>query len=92
MFELTATTNLKLGIKQTTASSYYWTFFDNFRLYYYGPVTKNHVTDIDSVETDAKQNAASTSVYNLYGQKVGESLENLPRGIYIQGGKKIYVK
>jgi hypothetical protein len=92
MFELTATTNLKLGIKQTTASSYYWTFFDNFRLYYYGPVTKNHVTGIDSVETDAKQNAASTSVYNLYGQKVGESLENLPRGIYIQGGKKIYVK
>jgi hypothetical protein len=34
----------------------------------------------------------SNSVYNLRGIKVGESLENLPAGIYIRRGKKIIVK
>lgn len=31
-------------------------------------------------------------VYNLNGQYVGDSLENLPKGIYIAGGKKYVVK
>ena len=31
------------------------------------------------------------SIYNLQGIKVGNSLEGLPKGVYIQGGKK-YVK
>lgn len=31
-------------------------------------------------------------VYNLNGQYVGNSLENLPKGIYIAGGKKYVVK
>ena len=31
-------------------------------------------------------------VYNLHGQKVGDSLEGLPRGIYIVNKKKVFVK
>lgn len=31
-------------------------------------------------------------VYNLKGQYVGDSLEGLPKGIYIAGGKKYIVK
>ena len=31
-------------------------------------------------------------VYNLQGQKVGNSLEGLPKGIYIKDGKKQMVK
>lgn len=31
-------------------------------------------------------------VYNLQGQRVGDSLEGLPKGIYIKDGKKQVVK
>ena len=36
--------------------------------------------------------ASNTDVYNLQGVKVGNSLEDLPKGVYIQGGKKYIVK
>lgn len=35
---------------------------------------------------------ASADVYNLQGMRLGDSLDNLPAGIYIRGGKKIIVK
>lgn len=45
-------------------------------------------TGIES--TDAASTApASTTIYNLYGQKMGNNLNNLPSGIYIINGKKI---
>lgn len=41
----------------------------------------------------AKENRISNgAVYNLQGQKVGDSLEGLPKGIYIKDGKKHVVK
>ncbi len=57
-------------------------------------------------ESDAKLTVAKTSgieavdaevdaakaVYNLQGIKVGNGLQGLPAGIYIIGGKKVYVK
>lgn len=33
--------------------------------------------------------AVAAPVYNLYGQKMGTSIDNLPSGIYIVNGKKI---
>ena len=36
--------------------------------------------------------SSSDDVYNLQGIKVGNSLEGLPKGVYIQGGKKYIVK
>lgn len=33
-----------------------------------------------------------TAVYNLCGQHVADSLEGLPRGIYIRGGRKVIVR
>jgi len=48
------------------------------------------VTAIQNVETDKA--SADNSVYNLAGQKVADSAENLPAGLYIVGGKKILVK
>ena len=33
-----------------------------------------------------------TAVYDLSGRKVGTSINNLPKGIYIIGGKKLFVK
>ena len=33
--------------------------------------------------------AAAKGVYNLQGVKVGDSLDRLPKGVYIVGGKKV---
>lgn len=68
----------------------YWTIFDNFHLYYYGDMTKEHITGIDEVATGADN--VPVEVYNLHGQKVGNSLEGLPRGIYIVNKKKVLVQ
>lgn len=48
-------------------------------------------TAIDEVCADAVVDNHAT-VYNLNGQVVGDSLRSLPRGIYIQNGKKIVIK
>ena len=89
LFNLTAATNLQLGIRQSVSATYYWTIFDNFRLYYYGSMTIDMVTD---VETIAVENAAPHAVYNMQGQKVADSLEGLSQGLYICNGKMIMVK
>ena len=48
-------------------------------------------TALDEVGTDDVVDNHAT-VYNLSGQSVGNDLNTLPRGIYIQNGKKIVVK
>ena len=90
LFNLTAATNLQLGIRQSVSAAYYWTIFDNFRLYYYGSMTIDMVTDVEAIAVERAE--PHTAVYNLQGQKVGESLEGLPRGIYICNGRKVTVK
>ena len=82
--------SLKIGLRCSSSSDGYWTIFDNFHLYYYGDMTKDHITDIDAVETEADN--VPVVVYNLQGQKVGDSLEGLPRGIYIVNKKKVLVR
>ncbi|EFM01083.1 hypothetical protein [Hoylesella marshii] len=53
-------------------------------------VTVNVVTGIDGVTDDnADMNAP---VYDLQGRYLGTSLDHLPRGIYIVGGKKVIKK
>ena len=89
LFNQTKAADLKIGIRQTSSASSYWTIFDNFRLYYYGSMSIDDVTSIEQVVTEG---AAPAAVYNLYGQKVSNSLEGLPSGFYICGGKKILVK
>ncbi len=51
-------------------------------------------TDITGIKSIKSAVATTTNgkVYNLSGQCVGTSLESLPAGIYIQGGKKYVVK
>lgn len=43
-------------------------------------------TGINGVAADAEKNV---KVYNVNGQYVGTSLEALPKGLYIVGGKKV---
>ena len=44
-----------------------------------------------SIDSNSYIHSNRNTVYNLQGVKVGYSLEGLPKGVYIQGGKK-YVK
>jgi hypothetical protein len=89
LFNQTKAADLKIGIRQTSSASSYWTIFDNFRLYYYGSMSIDDVTSIEQVVTEG---VAPAAVYNLCGQKVSDSLDGLPSGFYICGGKKILVK
>ena len=87
--------DLKIGIKCTSAGSGYWSVFDNFRLYYYGTIAPETVTAIDRIEADESADAGndnSAEVYNLHGQRVGNSLNGLPRGIYIVNKRKVFVQ
>lgn len=53
----------------------------------------NEATAIDNIDGgDITLMPANTKVYNINGQYVGESLEGLPKGLYITNGKKVLVK
>jgi len=83
--------SFKLGLRSTSYDSYYWTIFDNFRLYYYGSMSYDELTAISEVETST--NAAPTDrIFSIDGRLVrsgSTSLDGLPRGIYIVNGKKM---
>lgn len=66
-----------------------------FRAYFLVPTSKagaalnlsfGDATGINGVAADAEKNV---KVYNVNGQYVGTSLEALPKGLYIVGGKKV---
>lgn len=91
--------NLRVGVRGTVSNTAYWCIFDNFRLYAFGSMTPEEVTDIRSTMTDGDGPAGLSDrpadVYNLSGMIVrrkATSLEGLPRGIYIVNGKKAVVK
>ena len=75
----------------------FWTVFDNFRLYYYGSMDKD---DVESgvegmVVSDTNKSIWPCSVYSITGKCVhmnATSLDGLPAGLYIVGGKKMIVK
>lgn len=48
-------------------------------------------TAIQGIVIDA-HNEKSTTIYTLDGKKVGTDMQTLPKGIYVQGGKKIVVR
>jgi hypothetical protein len=50
------------------------------------------IDDVTSIGQVVTEGVAPAAVYNLCGQKVSDSLEGLPSGLYICGGKKILVK
>ena len=85
--------SLKVGLRCTTSNSNYWTIFDNFRLYYYGSLDKDLVSDIE--EVNAPITNTSTDVYSITGVRVranATTLEGLPAGIYIIDGHKVLIK
>jgi hypothetical protein len=88
---------LTLGIRSESRGSLFWTVFDNFRLYYYGSMSKNDVESRveEVVALDKNQSIWPCSVYSITGKCVrmnAASLDGLPAGLYIVGGKKVVVK
>ena len=88
--------SLKVGIRSTVSNNSYWCTFDNFRLYFYGAMSRDTITDIDDVIVDNSGVVASPQdVYTLSGvlvRKNVNSLDQLPKGCYIVGGKKVVVR
>ena len=90
---------LKVGMRCSETSSNYWCIFDDFRLYYYGSMSPDFVTDIRPAITDKTQAedlfATPSDVYSLSGvcvRRQATSLDGLGRGIYIVNGRKVIVK
>lgn len=90
---------LKVGMRCSETSSNYWCIFDDFRLYYYGSMSPDFVTDIRPAVTDKTQAedlfATPSDVYSLSGvcvRRQATSLDGLGRGIYIVNGRKVIVK
>ena len=88
---------LTLGIRSESRGSLFWTVFDNFRLYYYGSMSKSDVESgvEEIVAPDTNQSTWPCSVYSITGKCVrmnATSLDGLPAGLYIVGGKKVVIK
>ena len=88
---------MKIGIRQSTSASLYWTMFDNFKLYYYGSYTSDDLTGIHDVLVDNNMPlfAQPADIYSVSGalvRKAATSLEGLEKGVYIINRKKVVVK
>lgn len=99
MVELKSKGNLKVGLRNSSAASNYWTIFDNFRLYYYGGLSPEEVASIElpavQPQTLEPLFATPADVYNIIGvcvRKQATSLEGLPRGFYLIKGRKVVVR
>ncbi len=83
-----SSSTIKLGIRRTSSTSdYYWTCFDNFRLYFYGGFSREEVTPVEEITADEAE-ADSGKYYDLSGRMVSKPT----RGIYIHNGKKTVIK
>ena len=82
--------SLKVGLIISSAPSKYWCIFDNFRLLFFGRMSKDAVTGIKKPIVSTYRNG---KVFTIDGRYIGQDkrLEDLPKGIYIVDGKK-YVK
>lgn len=99
MVELKSKGSLKVGLRNSSAASNYWTIFDNFRLYYYGGLSPEEVASIElpavQPQTLEPLFATPADVYNIIGvcvRKQATSLEGLPRGFYLIKGRKVVVR
>lgn len=75
-----------IGLQGSTNTSY-WTIFDNFRLYYYGPVQlSDWVSGLEEVKLP--ETPAAQTYFDLLGRPVSQPSQ----GIFIKNGKKIILR
>jgi len=84
---------IKLGISCSTSKSMYWTIFDNFRLYFYGQMEYSKLSGVKEVTAD--DNTGIKRVFSIDGRYLGdgeETINSLPKGVYVIGGRKVVIK
>ena len=90
----TSNATLRIGIRCTSAPTWHWSFFDNFRLYFYG--SNDIVVGTGAPQMNNEELIMNKEpIYNLNGQRIhpsSVSTHQLPKGIYIVGGRKILVR
>lgn len=82
--------DLKVGLIGTgNSASSYWTCFTNFRLYFMGGCTLDEFENATGIEEmEVVPTTVSQEVFNLAGQRV----DACGKGLYLIGGKKIYLR
>ena len=90
---------LKVGIKCTSAPTWYWTFFDNFRLYFFGGGTiETGIVELNRENGEViNHSERAATMYDLSGRSIENVLwkknhGQLPSGIYILDGRKKIIK
>ena len=86
LVKTTTAATMKFGIRGTVSNSYYWTCFDNFRLFYYGDYTIDDVTPVEDILNT--EPSVRSQYYDLSGRRVTRPTS----GIYIVNGKKVFIK
>lgn len=85
-----ASGDLKVGLIATKNNgSSYWSIFSNFRLYYLGALTREQIEENLATITEILSPVNHTTIYDLSGRYVGNDIESLPAGLYLQDGKKV---
>lgn len=79
--------NLRIGLSGANSNSGWWTIFDNFRLYYFGPLS------LEEIATGIEEHCAETQptpgrLFNLHGQP----LVSGSKGFLIRDGKIVFEK
>ena len=74
-FVLKTAGDVRMGVKKETTITNDWTIFDNFHLYYTGPLTEDDVTGINNINTNMQTN----EIYNINGVRIN----SLQKGINI---------
>ena len=76
---------LKVGIRCNTMPTSYWAIFDNFRVYFYGNMTPEVITSIQTVNTTAVHPPHDDAIYTLDGRRL--TTPPTAKGMYIQNGR-----
>ena len=84
-FQILQTQDIRIGLRHLAPAVYDWACVDNFRLFYI-----DNATALKTISDPRPTQAA----YDIAGRKVADAsaTTNLPKGLYIVGGKKVIVK
>ena len=81
---LPTASTLKIGIRSTKSDTSWWTCFDNFGLFYYGPFEPDSGDAIDEIRNSASEE--DEAWFSLDGRRIGKGQPK--HGIYVRKGKK----